>query len=190
MIRSQYHSTWFSLSLISLLAACANMPPAVADEAATGFCTRSTRGKVLDCVSQPRPSAEVIAQIKRFEPDPQAFTVYLVRANWADARQVVSISPEPGVLIQTVPQSVVRLRLPAGAHTLTLLNGMEPVSLRLDGRAGEQRFVGIDGLVTAFGARFAWSPDNQAQLREQAQRSHVVADWEKRVEQTDRPDSV
>lgn len=56
------------------------------------------------CTSGPTPSLEVEVEAKRFQADPDA-TVYVVRSGWADT---------DSRSIETVPQSMVRLRLRAG----------------------------------------------------------------------------
>lgn len=69
--------------------------PAAPDPAAeVPHCYKTSKGRVIACTPGPAPSLHADAEAKRFAPDPNAFTGYVVRRNWGDVRNFVKVDAD------------------------------------------------------------------------------------------------
>lgn len=130
-----------ALALCLGLSACGSVQMQPANRA--GFCVRHFRGQPPLCSDDAWPSADLDAKAKRFESDPSHLIVYITRYNWSDAASNIRLgladSPDHALL----PKTMIRMRLPAGRHTLNLhWKGQSP-ALTIDGQAGEVRFIHV-----------------------------------------------
>ena len=146
------------------------------------YCYRA--GKIAKyktaCTEQTAPSEQVQAEAKRFEADPEALTVYVVRKRWVDGTIVVPVSVDGTTSVDTVPESLVRLKLPAQTHRLTARWGDQSVDIVVDGKPGEVRFVELAGSHFAWGTNFRWNPASSEVAMPKARASRLVADLDLR----------
>lgn len=170
----------FSICLSSVLAAgllagCAT-PPAPDPTAEVPHCYKTNKGRVIACTPAPAPSLIADAAAKRFAPDPDALTVYVVRRNWGDGRNFVKVNADGGVLIDTLPSTMARFKLKPGTHTFAFeLDGQRQVT-DVAGKAGDVRFVRIDGSVWAWKSTFVWATEAEEGIRERALKARLIAD--------------
>lgn len=128
------------------------------------------------CTTTPVPPDSVEADAKRFQPDPAALTVYVVRRRWLDSVDAVPLAVDGQETIMTVPLSLVRLRLRPGKHELSVAWEGRFAGLRVEGNAGDVRFVELNG------TQWAWSTDYRLEQiaaedgQVQAIRSKLIAD--------------
>lgn len=139
------------------------------------FCYRPGRSRKLTCTPVPVPPEQVEAQVKRFEPDSNRLTVFVVRKRWADGSDRIDLRVEGHTPVTTVPESFVRLRLSPGRHQLAFSWNGADVTTTVEGRAGDVRFVEIVGAVWAWGSSYAWSADDEAGARKRALASRLIA---------------
>lgn len=120
------------------LAGCMTKPmrPANADGTYC-FATGKSYSRKLTCTTAPIPSKQVETAAKRFEAAPDRLTVYVVRKRWGDARNAIRLTPDMGAASVTVPESLVRLRLKPGSHTLAADWDEGRASIDIGGAAGE-----------------------------------------------------
>ena len=164
-----------SALVASLLAGCAT--PTGADPSAEApYCYKARKGRVIACTRVPAPSLNADAQAKRFTPDPNALTVYVVRRNWGDGGRFVKISADNEMAAETLPNTMVRFKLKPGTHTFTLDFEGERQVATVDGKAGDLRFLRIDGTVWAWKSTFVWATDGEDAIRERAYKARLVAD--------------
>ena len=83
-----------TLGAAVLLAGCAT-PRAPDPTAKVPHCYKSNKGRVIACTPVAAPSLNADAEAKRFVPDRDALTVYVVRRNWGDGRNFVSVASRP-----------------------------------------------------------------------------------------------
>lgn len=128
------------------------------------------------CTTEAVPTPAVEAEAKRFQPDPAALTVYVVRRRWLDSVEAVPLTVDSQETIRTVPLSLVRLRLRPGKHDLSVSWDSRFAGLRVEGNAGDVRFVQLNG------TEWAWSTDYRLEQvaaedgQPQAMRSKLIAD--------------
>ena len=163
-----------SVLAASLLAGCATSTGADTSAEAP-YCYKTSKGRVVACTRVPAPSLNADAQAKRFTPDPNALTVYVVRRNWGDGGRFVKISADNEMAAETLPNTMVRFKLKPGTHTFTLdFEGQRQVAtvmvklVTYDFFGSMERFghgrARLYGRLTArmqFGkglTRLAWSP--------------------------------
>jgi len=79
------------------------------------------RGRNAYCTKDPAPSIAKDDEAKLFASVPEALTVYVVRY-WGDGHHPLDISVDGGAAMETVPNSMIRLRLKEGTHQITLLH--------------------------------------------------------------------
>lgn len=160
-----------------LTAGCMTKPllPANADGT---YCYRTGKSyrPTLTCTSTPIPSQQVEAAVKRFEPTQGKLTVYLIRKRWADSRNVVRVSAEGALPVDTVPDSFARWRLHAGSHRLTVVWPEGSASLDIAGAAGEVIFVEVIGSVWAWGSHYRLERGDATESRQRAATLRLVAD--------------
>lgn len=164
--------------MAAVLAGCAT-PPVADPTAEAPHCHKTNRGRVLECTSAPAPSLQADAQAKRFDPDPAALTVYVVRRNWGDGRHVVKVQADNGPLAETLPDTMVRLRLRPGAHAIAFEFEGQRQGTRVEGQAGDVRFVRIEGTAWAWKRHYEWVVEPEVATRDRARRARLVADLER-----------
>ena len=79
-----------SVAAAGVLAGCATQP-APHPTAEVPYCHKINKGQRIACTEAPAPSLNADVDAKRFTPDPNALTVYVVRRNWGDSRHVVKV---------------------------------------------------------------------------------------------------
>lgn len=163
------------LAVAAVLAGCATPPPP--DPAAeVPHCYKTNKGRVIACTAAPVPSLNADAEAKRFAPDPNALTVYVVRRNWGDGRNFVKVQPEGGNVIDTLPNTMVRIKLKPGSHKIDFDFDGQRQSTTVEGKAGEVRFVRIDGMVWSWKSTYTWASEPEAATRERALKARLVGD--------------
>lgn len=163
------------LAVAAVLAGCATPPPP--DPAAeVPHCYKTNKGRVIACTSAPVPSLNANADAKRFAPDPSALTVFVVRRNWGDGRHVVKVHPDNGPGIETLPDTLIRLKFKPGTHTIAFEFDGKRQSSTVEGKAGDVRFVRIDGMVWSWKSSFEWAAEPEASIRERGLKARLVAD--------------
>jgi hypothetical protein len=174
-----------SLSLISIclvpLTGCTTKPlrPVNADGT---YCYRigRTYRRTRTCTPEPVPTDFAEAEAKRFEPDPKALTVYVIRRRWADATEIVPVTVDDRVRVATIPESLVRLRLKPGTHKLSFEWDGRSVTTTAAGRHGDIRYVELNGSNWAWGTSFTWGVSAADLARPRAAASKLIADLDLR----------
>lgn len=159
----------------ALLAGCATPPPPD-PSAELPHCYKTNKGRVIACTKAPAPSLNADAEAKRFSADPGALTVYVVRRNWSDGRNFVKVQVDDGPAVETLPDTMVRAKLKPGAHMVAFEFEGQRKTTSVEGKAGEVRFVRIDGVVWAWKSSFEWAADPEPAIRERALKARLVAD--------------
>lgn len=159
----------------ALLAGCAT-PPSPDPNAEEPHCYKTNKGRVIACISGPAPSLNADAEVKRFTPDPKALTVFVVRRNWGDGRNFVKVHAGNGPGIETLPDTMVRLKFKPGAHTIEFEFEGKRQATTVEGKAGDVRFVRIDGTVWSWKSSYEWASEPEAAIRERALKARLVAD--------------
>jgi hypothetical protein len=163
------------VAAVAVLAGCATPPPP--DPAAELLhCYKTNKGRVIACTAAPVPSLNADAEAKRFAPDPGALTVYVVRRNWGDGRNFVKVQAEGGTSVDTLPDTMVRLKLKPGSHKIAFDFEGQRQSTTVDGKAGDVRFVRIDGMVWSWKSTYEWASEPEAATRERALKARLVGD--------------
>ncbi|MCL4697849.1 MAG: hypothetical protein KJ023_12485, partial [Burkholderiaceae bacterium] len=139
-------------------------------------CYKTNKGRVIACTPAAAPSLNADAEAKRFVPDRNALTVYVVRRNWGDGRNFVKVYPDGGTGVDTLPDTMVRLKFRPGAHSVTFEFDGKRQSTTVQGQAGDIRFVRIDGTVWAWKSTYEWVDEPEAATRERALKARLVAD--------------
>lgn len=159
------------------LAGCMTKPLRAVNADGT-YCYRigkSYRPK-LTCTPVAVPTDAVEAEAKRFEADPTALTVYVLRSSWGDASVVVPVTIDGAAGAATIPVSLVRLRLKPGAHRVSAQWDGRSVDMSVGGRAGDLRVVELIGSGWAWGTSFSWESVQAEAVKTRAQASKLVAD--------------
>lgn len=163
------------------LAGCMTKPLRAVNADGT-YCYRigkSYRPK-LTCTPTAVPTDAVEAEAKRFEADPAALTVYVLRSRWGDASVVVPVTVDGAASAATIPVSLVRLRLKPGAHRVSAQWDGRSVDVNIEGRAGDLRVVELVGSGWTWGTSFEWQMAQAESVRTRAQASKLVADLDLR----------
>ena len=139
------------IAAVAALAGCATPPPP--DPAAeVPHCYKTNKGRVIACTSAPVPSLNADAEAKRFAPDPNALTVYVVRRNWGDGRNFVKVQADNGPTVETLPETMVRMKFKPGTHTIAFEFEDKRQSTTISGKAGDVHFVTVlEDHVASFG---------------------------------------
>jgi len=164
-----------ALGAAVLLTGCATPPPPD-PTAEVPHCYKTNKGRVIACTPAAAPSLNADAEAKRFVPDRNALTVYVVRRNWGDGRNFVKVYPDGGTGVDTLPDTMVRLKFRPGAHSVTFEFDGKRQSTTVEGQAGDIRFVRIDGTVWAWKSTYEWVDEPEAATRERALKARLVAD--------------
>ncbi|MBL8329271.1 MAG: hypothetical protein JNJ71_10500 [Rubrivivax sp.] len=163
------------LAVAAMLAGCATPPPP--DPAAElPHCHKTNKGRVIACTSTPVPSLNADAQAKRFAPDPNALTVYVVRRNWGDGRNFVKVQADGGTAVDTLPDTMVRMKLKPGSHKIAFEFEGQRQDVTVEGKAGDVRFVRIDGMVWSWKSTYEWASEPETATRERALKARLVGD--------------
>lgn len=163
------------LAIAAVLAGCATPPPP--DPAAElPHCYKTNKGRIIACTSAPVPSLNVDAEAKRFAPDPNALTVYVVRRNWGDGRNFVKVLAEGGTAVDTLPDTMVRMKFKPGSHKIAFQFEDQRQDTTVEGKAGDVRFVRIDGMVWSWKSTYEWASEPEAATRERALKARLVGD--------------
>jgi hypothetical protein len=163
------------LAAAGLLAGCAT-PPAPNSTAEVPYCHKTNKGRVIACTQAPAPSLNDDAEAKRLTPDQNALTVYVVRRNWGDGRQFVKVQADGGPPVETLPDTMVRMKLKPGRHSIAFEFDGRGQSTTVEGKAGDVRFVRIvDGMVWSWKSTFKWASEPEAATRERALMARLVA---------------
>src|SRR3990167_4876022 len=120
-----------ALAGIVVLVGCA----APIDQFAEKPYCHTDRGRNALCTKDIAPSLQRDAESKLFVPAPDALTVYVVRY-WGDGHHPMEISFNGGASMETVPDSMLRLRVKAGDHQ---------IAFKVDGRSFERKVSGKAG---------------------------------------------
>jgi len=79
--------------------------------------------------------------------------------------------------METVPNSMIRLRVKAGSHRIAFSAGGKSFDRTISGMTGEVRLVGITGTDWSWGSSsHAWADDSDDQVKRQARRSRLIKD--------------
>ncbi|MBL8316353.1 MAG: hypothetical protein JNK55_21690 [Rubrivivax sp.] len=163
------------IAAVAALAGCATPPPP--DPAAeVPHCYKTNKGRVIACTSAPVPSLNADAEAKRFAPDPSALTVYVVRRNWGDGRNFVKVQADNGPAVETLPDTMVRVKFTPGTHTIAFEFEGKRQSTTISGKAGDVRFVRIDGTVWSWKSTYEWATEAEVEIRARALKARLVAD--------------
>ena len=158
-----------------LLAGCAT-PPAPDPTAEIPYCLKTNKGRVQARTTAPVPGPSADAEAPLSAPDPNALTVYVVRRNWGDGRNFVKVQADDGATVETLPNTMVRYRLKPGPHTNAFdCEGQRPATT-VAGKAGEVRFVRLDGMVWSWKSTFTRATESDDAIRERALKARLVAD--------------
>lgn len=131
---------------------------------------------MITCTQAPAPSLNADAEAKRLAPDPNALTVYVVRRNWGDNRHFVNVQADGGPTVDLLPNTMLRMKLKPGRHAIAFEFEGRGQSTTVDGKAGDVRFVRIDGMAWTWTSTFEWASEPEAVTRERALKARLVAD--------------
>jgi hypothetical protein len=140
------------------------------------YCYRNARKRPIVCTSESTPGLDVEAEAKRFDADPDALTVYVVRSGWGDTRHLVAVSVDDSRLIETVPQSMVRMRLRVGVHRIAYAFERDHGVIEVHGAAGQVKFIRLSGDFWVWGSSFGWSQEDEEIAKRRARRTRLVGD--------------
>ena len=157
---------------ILTLAGCATPVDQLAEKP---YCHKD-RGRNAYCTKENAPSLKRDEEAKQFPSHLGALTVYVVRY-WGDGHHPLEISVDGGTEMETVPNSMIRLRVKAGSHRISFSVGGKAFDRTISGMAGEVRLVGITGTDWSWGSSsHSWSDDSDDQIKRQARRSRLIKD--------------
>lgn len=140
------------------------------------YCYRNSRRRPVVCTTDPTPGLATDAESKRFEPDPHALTVYVVRSSWGDNYHLVRLAVDERDNIELVPHSMARLRLAPGKHRLAFDVDGRRHPTQLAAEAGDVRYLCISGEFWVWGSSFGWASESPESIRGRALRARLVAD--------------
>jgi hypothetical protein len=179
----QRRTLLLGLAVVGLapLAGCMTKPLRAVNADGT-YCYRIGKNyrPTLTCTPTAVPTDAVEAEAKRFEADPAALTVYVLRSRWGDASVVVPVTVDGAASATTIPVSLVRLRLKPGAHRVSAQWEGRSIDVSVEGRAGDLRVVELVGSGWAWGTSFSWQMAQAESVKARAQASKLVADLDLR----------
>jgi hypothetical protein len=134
------------------------------------------RGTNAICTKDVAPSLANDEEAKSFTSAPDALTVYVVRY-WREGHHPLDVSVDGGAAMETVPNSMIRLRLKEGTHKLTFSVNGKTFDRTITGAKGEVRLLGITGTDWIWGSSsHAWTNDTDEQVKPHALRSRLIKD--------------
>ena len=161
-----------ALACLFALVGCA----APVDQLAEKPYCHTDRGIHAYCTKEIAPNLQRDAEAKQFASVPDALTIYIVRY-WGDGHHPVEVSFNSGAPIETVPDSMIRLRVKAGEHQIAFKVDGRSFARKISGVAGEVRLLGIVGTDWPWGnSSHAWSDDSEEQVKRKALRSRLIKD--------------
>lgn len=163
------------IAALLTLAGCATPPPPN-PTAEVPYCHKTNKGRIIACTKAAVPSLDADAAAKRFTPDPDALTVYVVRRNWADGGNFLTVQGGGAAGVETLPNTMVRFRFKPGRHTIAFEFDGQRQTTTVEGRTGEVRFVRIEGVVWSWKSSYSWVTEPESATRERALKSRLVAD--------------
>ncbi|ATE62081.1 hypothetical protein [Thauera sinica] len=158
-----------------LLAGCA-ATATPAPHAQVPFCHKDTHGRSRVCTQNAAPGPERDAEAKQFRASPDALTLYIVRNGRGDWLHAIDVSVDGHPVVETVPGSMVRLRLKPGPHRLAFESGGRTYETTVGGEAGQIVFAGVEGREIAWHDSHAWSGESAERLKARAATARLVAD--------------
>lgn len=157
------------------LTGCAGGPQRSSDQTRT-YCLKNIRSMRTICTPERIPSADVEAEAKRFEADPDLLTVFVVRWNWTDSVRPLLLTLDGFTQVGTLPKSLVRLRLTPGDHVVAFEWDGKTRRHAIRGAAGEVRFVELTGSSFPTDPSYEWSDIDPAGAQMRARKSRLIAD--------------
>lgn len=158
------------------LAGCATAPPPDL-KAEAPYCHRNNKGRIQLCMKGNAPSLERDADAKRFEPSPTLLTVYVVRQAWSESGHALEVSLNGRHSFETLPESMLRLRLPPGEHKLEFTHDGQTRATMVRGAAGQVVFAGVAGTDWTWGSSHGWSDEPAETLKRRALGTRLVGDF-------------
>jgi hypothetical protein len=160
------------LTAVLALAGCATPVDRLAEKP---YC-HTDRGRNAYCTKDAVPSLAMDEEAKQFSSDPKTLTIYVVRY-WGDGHHPMDISVNGGAAMDTVPNSMIRLRMKPGSHRISFSVEGKSFDRTISGMAGDVRLVGITGTDWSWGSSsHAWSDDSDDQVKRPARRSRLIKD--------------
>jgi hypothetical protein len=161
-----------ALAVIVALVGCA----APIDQLAEKPYCHTDRGRKAFCTKDIAPSLQRDAESKLFAPAQDALTVYVVRY-WGDGHHPMEVSLNGGASMETVPDSMIRLRVKAGDHRIAFKVDGKSFERKVSGKAGEVRLLGIAGSDWSWGnSNHTWTDDSEDQVKRKALESRLIKD--------------
>lgn len=164
------------------LGGCAAPAPAE-EQADSTYCYRFKSGRppfdkarYRTCTTDAVPSAQADAAAKRFEAVAGLATVYVVRRGPGDVDHRIPVTVDGSTQAETVPRSLVRIRLQPGSHTLAFQQDGVQFTQPLRLRAGEVRFVGLQATGWLGSTQYGWAPLDTSFGKDLALQTRLVAD--------------
>lgn len=138
----------------------------------TGKSYRPTR----TCTTDPVPSNTTETDVKRFEAEADALTVFVFRRTWRDSTLAVPVIIDKAISALTIPNSLLRLRLMPGMHELVVEwdGGRSMIVIR--GDAGSRHFVELIRSGLDWSPKFGWDRSPRASFKARAAACKLVAD--------------
>lgn len=177
MERFRVASSAVVVGIAVVVAGCAALPARDRSiEAVHCYQSKVDRYRKGPCTTGPAPTLTTDAQAKLFEADDALLTVYVVRHSWGDGANLLKLEVDGGPVIETLPDTMVRLRLKPGSHDLVFTFDGHRRGTRIDGSAGDVRFVRLAGTAWAWGSTYEWANERQIDIRKRAEKTRLVAD--------------
>ena len=175
-MNSRRHALVTVVSIAALtLAGCANSPPQ-SNRRSGPLCYRNRRNRPVVCTSAATPSLAVEAEAKRFEADSNALTVFVIRSSWGDTRHLITVSVDNADAVETLPRSMIRMRLRPGHHQITFEFEGRQVPIDIQGSAGEVSFLRLGGEFSFWGSSYGWFREPDEAIRRRALKARLVGD--------------
>ena len=82
----------------------------------------------------------------------------------------------PCVGVDILPDTMVRFRFKPGTHSVAFEFDGKRQPTKVEGQAGDIRFIRIDGTVWAWKSTYEWASEPEAATRDRALKARLVAD--------------
>ncbi|QTD44952.1 hypothetical protein [Ottowia testudinis] len=134
------------------------------------------RGIAAACTKENAPSLSKDQEAKQFVSDPSTLTLYVVRY-WGDGDHPLEVSINSEAAMETVPNSMIRLRLKPGNHKVSFVAAGKAYERTIDGSAGDVKLLGITGTDWAWGSSsHGWSDDSDEEAKKKARQTRLIKD--------------